>query len=109
MYLGGYGFGANDVTGSRPADGILGDGIHVRAFAVSDGGRAFAIADIETQGWFTATKDGPYGIVDMRKAVEQRTGGRAQGERGRDPVRPLPLGPRHDRRVGRGARWPTAS
>ena len=75
VYLGGYGFGANDVTGSRPADGILRDGIHVRSFAVSDGGRAFAIADIETQGWFTATKDGPYGIVDMRRAVEQRTGG----------------------------------
>ena len=75
VYLGGYGFGANDVTGSRPADGILRDGIHVRSFAVSDGGRAFAIADIETQGWFTATKDGPYGIVDMRRAVEQLTGG----------------------------------
>lgn len=75
VFLGGYGFGANPVTGSRPADGILGDGIHVRALAVSDGPGAFAIADIETQGWFTATKDGPYGIVDMRRAVEQRTGG----------------------------------
>lgn len=75
VHLGGYGFGANPVTGSRPADGILGDGIHVRAFAVSDGKDAFAIADMETQGWFTATKDGPYGIVDMRREVERRTGG----------------------------------
>lgn len=70
MNLGGYGLGAG-----RGASGILGDGIHVRAFAVSDGRNAFAISDIETQGWFTATKDGPYGLVDMRKAVERRTGG----------------------------------
>ena len=75
VFLGGYGFGNNPVTGSRPADGILGDGIHVRALAVSDGKDAFAIADMETQGWFTATKDGPYGIVDMRQEVERRTGG----------------------------------
>jgi hypothetical protein len=75
VYLGGYGFGNNPVTGSRPADGILGDGIHVRALAVSDGKDAFAIADMEVQGWFTATKDGPYGIVDMRREVERRTGG----------------------------------
>ena len=75
VYLGGYGFGANPVTGERAADGILGDGIHVRALAVSDGKDSFAIADMETQGWFTATKDGPYGIVDMRREVERRTGG----------------------------------
>nr|MBA2793514.1 hypothetical protein [Thermoleophilaceae bacterium] len=76
VFLGGYGFGANPVTGSRPADGILADGIHVRALAVTDANnRSFTIADIETQGWFTATKDGPLGIVDMRKAVAERTGG----------------------------------
>lgn len=68
--LGGYGIGAG-----RGATGILGDGISVRAFAVSDGRNSFAIADIETQGWFVATKDGPYGLVDVRKAVEQRTAG----------------------------------
>ena len=68
--LGGYGLGAG-----RGATGILGDGISVRAFAVSDGRNSFAIADIETQGWFTATKDGPYGLVDMRRAVAQRTAG----------------------------------
>lgn len=76
VFLGGYGFGANPVTGSRPADGLLADGIHVRALAVTDANnRSFAIADIETQGWFTATKDGPLGIVDMRRAVAERTGG----------------------------------
>ncbi|HZI92463.1 MAG TPA: hypothetical protein VFD31_12680, partial [Thermoleophilaceae bacterium] len=68
--LGGYGIGAG-----RGATGILGDGIKVRAFAVSDGRNSFAIADIETQGWFTATKDGPYGLVDIRKTVQQRTSG----------------------------------
>ena len=34
-----------------------------------------AVADIETQGWFAATKDGPYGLVDMRKRVQAATGG----------------------------------
>ena len=35
----------------------------------------FAIADIEAQGWFAAMKNGPYGLVDMRKEVERRTAG----------------------------------
>ena len=47
----------------------------MRAFAVSDGKRAAAIADIESQGWFVAQQDAPYGLLDMRKAVEERTGG----------------------------------
>lgn len=80
VFLGGYGLGANPITGSRPATGILDDGIHVRAFSVSDGREHFAIADIETQGYFVATKDGPLGLVDMRKAVEQRTGGRLKAQ-----------------------------
>jgi hypothetical protein len=74
--LGGYGIGGPPFFSGRAATGILADGIHVRAFAVTaDTGGAFAIADIETQGWFAANKDGPYGLVDMRKAVERRTGG----------------------------------
>ena len=75
VYLGGYGIGSKPISDGRPATGILGDGIHVRAFAVSDGTHPYAIADIETQGWFAATRDGPYGLIDMRKQVEQRTGG----------------------------------
>ena len=43
----------------RPATGVLGKGLRVRAFAVSDGTRSFAIADIESQGWFVAIKNGP--------------------------------------------------
>src|SRR3954453_2258400 len=75
VYLGGYGIGSPPVSDGRAATGILGDGIHVRAFAVSDGTHPYAIADIETQGWFAATRDGPYGLIDMRKEVERRTGG----------------------------------
>jgi hypothetical protein len=75
VYLGGYGIASPPVDPGRPATGFLGDGLHVRAFAVSDGKRAAAIADIESQGWFVAQQDAPYGLLDMRKAVEARTGG----------------------------------
>jgi hypothetical protein len=81
VYLGGYGIGGGSpVFEGRPATGILGDGASVRAFAVSDGRNPFAIADIETQGWFIAVKDGPYGLLDMRKEVERRTGGALPAE-----------------------------
>lgn len=75
VHLGGYGFGSGPILTGRTADGILGDGIHVRAIAVSDGQSTTAVADIETQGIFAATKDGPYGLVDMRRRVEAATGG----------------------------------
>jgi hypothetical protein len=76
VYLGGYGIGGGSpVLAGRPATGILGKGLSVRAFAVSDGDRSFAVADIESQGWFVAMKNGPYGLLDMRKEVARRTGG----------------------------------
>jgi hypothetical protein len=76
VYLGGYGIGGGSpVFQGRAATGILGPGVQVRAFAVSAGKSNFAIADIEGQGWFAATKDGPYGLVDIRKEVARRTGG----------------------------------
>ena len=77
VYLGGYGIGSGipEVAEGRAATGFLGDGVSVRAFAVEDGTRAIAMADIESQGWFTAQKDAPYGLVDMRKEVEKRTNG----------------------------------
>ena len=76
VFLGGYGIGGGTpFFEGRAATGVLGEGIHVRAFAVSADDGDFAIADIETQGWFAATKDGPYGLVDMRRQVERRTGG----------------------------------
>jgi hypothetical protein len=82
VYLGGYGIGGSTpISEGRSATGILGDGPSVRAFAVADrGGDVFAIADIETQGWFVAIKDLPYGLLDMREAVEERTGGELDAE-----------------------------
>ena len=81
VYLGGYGIGGGSpVFAGRPATGVLGEGLSVRAFAVSDGDRSFAIADIEAQGWFVALKNGPYGLLDMRKEVERRTGGALPAE-----------------------------
>ena len=80
VYLGGYGIGSPPISSGRPANGILGDGISVRAFTVGDGEDTFAIADIETQGWFVANRDGPWGLMDMRKEVERRTGGALEAE-----------------------------
>jgi hypothetical protein len=85
VYLGGYGIGGGglvgDQIGGRHATGILGEGPSVRAFTVTDDeGNTFAIADIETQGWFAATKNGPYGLIDMRKAVEAATEGALPAE-----------------------------
>jgi hypothetical protein len=79
VYLGGYGFGGPPV-GDRHATGILGEGVSVRAVAVSDGKSQVVFADMEEQGWFAATKDGPYGIVDIRHEVEQKTNGALKAE-----------------------------
>jgi hypothetical protein len=75
FYLGGYGFSdfkaGNAVqlpsTSGRAADGVLGDGAHSRAFAVSDFSRTIVLAQIETQGYFAAYKVGPFGITEIRK------------------------------------------
>src|SRR5581483_853738 len=58
VFRGGYGIGGGSVPGEegRAATGVLGNGLHVRAFAVSDGEHPAAIADIEVQGWFAANK-----------------------------------------------------
>jgi hypothetical protein len=70
VYLGGYGFGP-----ARPATGILGKGVHVRAIAISADDGDVAVADIESQGMFAAYKQDDYGLTDMRRAVAERTGG----------------------------------
>lgn len=82
FYLGGYGLGsgkaANQVAviDGRPALGILrdpafpdgsADGVHVRAVVIGAGTHAIALAQIETQGMFVAYKQGPFGLVDIRK------------------------------------------
>src|SRR4051812_9233335 len=62
VYLGGYGIGGGSpVLDGRPATGVLGDGVDVRAIVVGDGTHYVAIADAQLQGWFAATRDGPYG------------------------------------------------
>ena len=76
FYLGGYGFGSGhvgnvtavpSVTGGRFATGILGDGVHSRAFAVSDFKSTIVFAQIETQGVFDAYKQGPFGENEIRQ------------------------------------------
>src|SRR4051794_32785190 len=77
VYLGGYGIGGGSpVLEGRPATGVLRDGVQVRAIVIGDGKDAIAIADAELQGWFAKSRDGAYGIADVRKAVEQATGGK---------------------------------
>ena len=80
MYLGGYGLGngklllntVDSPTGpGRYATGVLnkgkdGYGSSVRAIVVGDGVNAIALAQIETQGYFAAYKQGPYGIHEIR-------------------------------------------
>jgi hypothetical protein len=79
FYLGGYGFGdgkvgnvvgvpgVTDALGNRFATGILGDGVHTRAFLVSDRKSSMVFAQIETQGYFDAYKQGPFGLNEIRK------------------------------------------
>lgn len=75
FYLGGYGVTdfkvGNEIqipsTSGRNATGILGDGASARAMAVSDGRSTIELAQIETQGYFAAYKQGPFGIEEIRK------------------------------------------
>src|SRR3954447_5425035 len=91
FYLGGFGFASGhpgnvtalpSVVGDRHATGILndpadddaykpgygpGDGVHSRSFAVSDGTSTIVLAQIETQGFFNAYKQGPFGENEIRK------------------------------------------
>ncbi|MEO6204833.1 MAG: hypothetical protein ABIO67_05560 [Mycobacteriales bacterium] len=81
FYLGGFGFGSgktviNDANSQIPqydsgraATGVLpgASGVSVRAMALGDGKHAIVTAQIETQGYFLAYKNGDYGIVDIRR------------------------------------------
>ena len=82
FYLGGYGLGSGKAAGQvqvidgRAATGILrdpafpnglADGVHVRAVVIGDGKHALALAQIETQGYYSAYKQGPFGITEIRK------------------------------------------
>jgi hypothetical protein len=82
FYLGGYGLGSGkalntvQVIDGRPASGVmkdplfrngLADGVHVRAVAIGAGAQALVLAQIETQGMFEAYKQGPFGLIDIRR------------------------------------------
>jgi hypothetical protein len=82
FYLGGYGLGSGKAAGEvqvidgRAATGILrdpafpnglADGVHVRSVVIGDGKHAIALAQIETQGYYSAYKQGPFGITEIRK------------------------------------------
>ena len=76
FHLGGYG-----IFPTRQSTGPLVDGdgstesIDARAMAVSDKqGHTLLLAALENQGTFTADKQGPYGIYDIRRQVSQDTG-----------------------------------
>src|SRR3954454_22633731 len=67
VYLGGYGVGGGSpVLAGRPATAALRDGVSVHAITTGDGKAAAAVADAELQGWFAATRDGAYGVADVR-------------------------------------------
>ena len=71
---GGYGLGDGSffpeaAIGRGGRDKAKGEHIRSRAMVVDDGIGAIAIADIETQGYFTKYQDGPYGIEDISKRV----------------------------------------
>src|SRR3954453_4867938 len=113
FFLGGYGFrsgrpgnavnvpGASDALGNRFATGILGDdsynrfpsadgtaesdGVHSRAFAVSGGKHTIVLGMIETQGYFDAYKQGPFGINEIRKDASQQIADLAASIKAGDP------------------------
>ena len=102
FFLGGYGFGSGRVAntvdvptasaavGDRFATGVLADGAHSRSFAVSDGASTVVLSQIETQGYFNAYKQGPFGENEIRKdasaqivalAAAAQSGAKSHGKR----------------------------
>lgn len=82
FYLGGYGLSSGKVgnaveppvavTEGRKATGILGDGANgygssVRVVAFGDGTHVITLAQLDVQGYFAAYKQGPFGLVDIRR------------------------------------------
>ena len=98
FYLGGFGLGSGkaggqvdlsqqDPTGaieSHQATGILnngapGYGVAVRAMAVGDGHHAIVLAQLDLQGYFSAYKQGPFGLIDIRRDAAQQIANEAHG------------------------------
>jgi hypothetical protein len=109
FYLGGYGFSSTKVANQvalpeqvagaaglepRFATGILGDGVHSRAFAVSDRAHTIVLAQIETQGYFNSYKQGPFGINEIRADAAARIAELAKAKpsgKGKNKTRPAPV------------------
>src|SRR5438105_1428387 len=82
FFLGGYGLGSGRILNRqelqtplidpRLATGVMdcptlpGCDVHVRAVAFADGTNAIALAQVETQGYFVAYKEGPFGLSEIR-------------------------------------------
>jgi hypothetical protein len=87
FYLGGFGLSSGKVgTQVDPgvyvekphkAIGVLGDlangyGVAVRALAVGDGAHTAILAQLDVQGYFSAYKQGPFGLIDIRNDAAKR-------------------------------------
>ena len=84
FHLGGYGFASTTIAGQQVAGslgydrlakgslGTDGHGAHSRAIAIGDGSHVIELAQIETQGYFSSYKQGPFGIEEIRKHAAQR-------------------------------------
>ncbi|MDQ1689800.1 MAG: hypothetical protein QOK42_2775 [Frankiaceae bacterium] len=81
FYLGGFGLGSGKIGNAvdpgvyaqepHLATGILnggapGYGVAVRALAIGDGRHTITLAQLDLQGYFSAYKQGPFGLVDIR-------------------------------------------
>lgn len=64
VYAGGYGTyaGATGITRTYSP-------LQVRAFYVSNGRTAVALVSVDSQAWFAAVQQGPWGITDARQAA----------------------------------------
>jgi hypothetical protein len=76
FHLGGFGLGPTRVSQGPlvDEDGDV-EHIYARAMAISNtSGASLLLADIENQGMFSAYKQGPYGLYDIRLQVAHDTG-----------------------------------
>lgn len=76
---GGNGLGDGSVIpqqliGRGSQNSAQGEQIQARALVISDGTNSIAIADIETQGYFAAYQEGPWGLDDMAAQVQADLG-----------------------------------
>jgi hypothetical protein len=71
VYMGGYGGGPAGGTITRHLNPLTGkpENFTVRAISIESSGHVVEFATVDTQGYFAAYQEGPYGISDVRNAV----------------------------------------